>query len=280
MGIETKWRNKKDDSKHAILVGAGELDISMAAVIKSNMSESDFVIALDGGLKFCAEHDIEPDMIVGDFDSLTQENNQMNKQQYVKPPQPNMEMDLSAKNEILARYPQEIIHRLPCEKDDTDTLAAIKMAINKGFERFTIYGGLGGRLSHTVANIQSLYYLKERGMNGELVGDNSRVFLIKDESITLQPVKAEEKTATAQFLGKKANEVLRSQEGGYISIFSYSEKAQGVTLKNLKYEITDAELTNSFPIGVSNEFVGNEAKISVKKGVLLIAVEWKMSNKI
>lgn len=236
-------------AKDAILIGAGEIDCRMAEVIKSSISEYDLVIALDGGLKFCVEHGIKPDMIVGDFDSLMQ--------------------DI-----LLNNYPQEIIHRLPCEKDDTDTLAAIKMAINKGFERFTIYGGLGGRLSHTVANIQSLYYLKERGMHGELVGDNSRVFLIKDESITLQPMKAEEKTATAQFLGKKVNEVLRSQEGGYISIFSYSEKAQGVTLKNLKYEIENEELTNVFPIGVSNEFIGKTAEISVEKGALLIVLEF------
>lgn len=215
------------NKEHVILIGAGELESDMADVIKANMSENVFVIALDGGLVFCAEHNIEPDMIVGDFDSL--------------PPQ---------KQVLLENYSKDIIQKLPCEKDDTDTLAAIKLAIKKEFNTYTIYGGLGGRFSHSLANIQSLMYLKEKGLQGELVGDNSRIFLIKDESVTLE-----------------------AQDKGYISIFSYSEVAEGVTLKNLKYEIEDAQLCNSFPIGVSNEFIGKNAEISVRKGILLVVVE-------
>ena len=124
------------------------------------------------------------------------------------------------------------------------------MAVEKGYTRFTIYGGLGGRLSHSVANIQSLLYLKEQGLYGELVGDGSRVFLVKDE-----------------------NTILPLQKQGYISVFSFSEKSEGVTLKNMKYEIENVELTNSFPIGVSNEFIGKQAEISVRKGTLLIVIE-------
>lgn len=209
----------------AVLIGAGELDNSQAIAIQQKKQEGAYIIALDGGLLFCANHSIEPDMIVGDFDSLEQE--------------------------LLSQYQTDIIYRLPCEKDDTDTLAAIKMAVAKGFKSFTIYGGLGGRLSHTMANIQSLLYLKERGLHGELVGHNSRIFLVKEECITLQ-----------------------QQEKGYISVFSYSEKAEGVTLKNLKYEIENRILTSSFPIGVSNEFVGREAEISVRQGVLLVVMEY------
>ncbi len=216
-------RNKKT----AILIGAGELDNDMAEIIKQKLREDVMVIALDGGLAFCAEHGIVPDRIVGDFDSLPFE-----------------------KQELLTAYPKEIIHRLPCEKDDTDTLAAIRLAVEMGYERFIIYGGLGGRLSHTMANIQSLMLVKEQGLYGELVGKNSRIFIIKEECVAL-PVK----------------------EKGYISVFAYSEKAEGVTIKNLKYEVEDAELTNAFPIGVSNEFIGKEAKIAVKKGTLLVVLE-------
>ena len=215
--------------KHAILIGAGETDAKMAEVIKYGMRKEDYIIALDGGLAFCMEHGIEPDRIVGDFDSLPLK-----------------------KQELLNNYPEEIIYRLPCEKDDTDTLAALSMLVDLGYESFTIYGGLGGRLSHTMANIQSLLYLKEQGLHGELIGVDSRIFLVKDEKI-----------------------ILPEKEKGYISVFAYSQKAEGVTLKNLKYEIENVELTNSFPIGVSNEFVGKEAEISVKNGVLLIVVETK-----
>ena len=216
-----------EKKKRAILIGAGELNKRQADEVKNCMTDNDSIIALDGGLAFCAEYGIVPDRIVGDFDSLSVD-----------------------KQELLGKYPQEMVYRLPCEKDDTDTLAALRMAVEMGYEKFLIYGGLGGRLSHTMANIQSLLFLKEKGLHGELVGDESRIFLLRDESV-----------------------VLPGNEEGYVSVFSFSEHAEGVTLKNLKYEIEDAELTNSFPLGVSNEFVGKETEISVKKGVLLVVVE-------
>lgn len=215
------------NEKTVLLIGAGELDSETAEKIKQKLDKDVMVIALDGGLAFCTEQNIVPDRIVGDFDSLP-----------------------VGKKGMLDKYPKEIIYRLPCEKDDTDTLAAIRMAVDMGCQHFYIYGGLGGRLSHSMANIQSLMFLKEKGLHGELVGNNSRLFLIKDESVALS-----------------------AKENGYISVFAYSEKANGVTIKNLKYEVEDAELAIAFPIGVSNEFIRKEAEISVRNGTLLVVVE-------
>lgn len=217
------------NKKQAILIGAGELNSIMAESIKTKQAEDSFIIALDGGLVFCEEQGIVPDMIVGDFDSLP-----------------------SQKQILLERYPQEIIHRLPCEKDDTDTLAALRSAVEMGYEQFVIYGGLGGRISHTMANIQSLLFLKDRGLSGELIGNNSKVFLVKNESY-----------------------ILPKEESGYVSVFALGGNAKGVTLSNLKYEIADAELSDSFPIGVSNEFVGKDAEITVNDGILMVVVEKK-----
>ena len=213
--------------KRVILIGAGELGGNVAELIKNSLQSTDYIIALDGGLAFCAEHGIVPDRIVGDFDSLPKE-----------------------KTELLDRYPGEIIYRLPCEKDDTDTLAAIRMTVELGYESFIIYGGLGGRFSHTMANIQSLMYLKELGLQGVLVGENSRIFMIKNESV-----------------------ILSMEDNGYISVFAYSGKAEGVRIKNLKYEVENIELIHSFPIGVSNEFIGKMAEISVENGTLLVVME-------
>lgn len=217
------------NKKTAILIGAGELDSNMAEIIKTKQMEGSFIIALDGGLAFCEEQGIVPDRIVGDFDSLPVE-----------------------KKNLLEKYPQEIIYRLPCEKDDTDTLAALRMVVDMGYQEFGIYGGLGGRFSHTMANIQSLLFLKEQGLHGELLGADSRIFLLKDESC-----------------------ILSANEKGYVSVFAFGGKAVGVTLSNLKYEISNAELSDSFPIGVSNEFVGKEAEITVAKGILLVVTEQK-----
>ena len=63
---------------------------------------------------------------------------------------------------------------------------------------------------------------------------------------------------------------------GYLSVFCAGGTAKGVTLSGLKYELEDAELTNTFPLGVSNEFVGVPARVSVKDGALLVL--WQGEN--
>lgn len=209
--------------KRAVLIGAGELTDEVI-----ERRENDIIFALDGGLLYCEANGIRPDYIIGDFDSLPEE-----------------------KEELLTKYPQECILRLPCEKDDTDMLAAIKFSAEKGIKDFVLLGGLGGRLSHTIANIQCLMYLKEHDMTGVLMGEETKLFLLQNE--------------TYQFDG---------EERGYISIFAYSDKANGVSLKNMKYELTDAVLTSAFPLGVSNEFIlGESAQISVKDGTLLVVLD-------
>lgn len=209
--------------KRAVLIGAGEL---CGEVMERR--ENDIIFALDGGLLYCEENGITPDYIIGDFDSLPEE-----------------------KAVLLTNYPQECIRRLPCEKDDTDMLAAIKLAIENGIEDFAILGGLGGRLSHTIANIQCLMYLKELGMTGVLLGKDTKAILLKNETYTFD-----------------------GEDSGYVSVFAYSQNASGITLKNLKYELEDAVLTSSFPLGVSNEFVpGKTAEITVKDGMLLVVMD-------
>lgn len=208
--------------KRAFLIGAGEIGTERPVI-----EEKDMVIALDGGLVFCVEQGIEPDLILGDFDSLLEEH-----------------------RGLLKAFPDEKILRLPTEKDDTDMVAAIKFAIEKGVEEFVIYGGMGGRVSHTLANIQCLAYLKERGLSGKLVGENKSVCMLHNETC-----------------------IFDKKQQGYLSVFAYSGHADGVTLRNLKYELTDAVLTDSFPLGVSNEFVGEEAEITVKDGTLLVITE-------
>lgn len=211
-----------NDEKRAILIGAGESG-SECPVIKPG----DTVIALDGGLTFCVEKGIEPDSVIGDFDSLPEE-----------------------KHSLLEQYPADRILRLPAEKDDTDMLAAIKFAKEKGIRQFVIYGGMGGRLSHTIANIQCLVSLKKEGITGILIGESGNLFVLKNETC-----------------------VFDQNERGYVSVFAYSENASGITLKNLKYELQDAQLSASFPLGVSNEFIGEAAEITVEDGILLVITE-------
>ena len=107
-----------------IVIGAGELTVPGIEV-----KDGDFVIAADAGFSHCERLGIEPDLIVGDFDSLK-------------------EGDGEALEEIRRREPERIL-TLPSEKDDTDMLAAIRVGLEKGCREFFLYGGLGGRL-HTL----------------------------------------------------------------------------------------------------------------------------------
>ena len=133
-------------------------------------------------------------------------------------------------------------------KDDTDLLLAIRWAMERGWRRFVIYGALGGkRLDQTVASFQTLRFLAEHGVHGRLVGDGWNVTLLQNAALRFPPAAS-----------------------GWLSLFVSGEEARGVTLRGLKYELTDAVLTCGMPLGVSNEFLGKEACISVADGALFV----------
>ncbi len=72
------------------------------------------------------------------------------------------------------------------------------------------------------------------------------------------------------------NETVRFKKNleGFLSLFSLGEKAEGVTITNMKYLLDKAVVTNDFPIGVSNEFIGKESSVTVENGTLLIMIDW------
>ena len=133
-------------------------------------------------------------------------------------------------------------------KDDTDLLLAIRWAMERGWRRFVIYGALGGkRLDQTVASFQTLRFLADHGAKGRLVGDGWNVALLQNGALRFP-----------------------STASGWLSLFVSGEEARGVTLRGLKYELTDAALTCGMPLGVSNEFLGQEARIAVADGALFV----------
>lgn len=148
------------------------------------------------------------------------------------------------------------IKRLNPFKDETDLYSAICEGINAGYSQYHIYGGTGGRTDHTIANVQLLAYLSQNKMRGYLFGKDSIITAITNDRIAFKPIRS-----------------------GYVSVFSYTEKCCGVYLSGLKYELENAVMANTFPLGVSNEFIGSESSISVADGTLLIvfpksAMEW------
>lgn len=209
-----------------IVIGAGDLTVGQIQV-----GEEDLVIAVDGGINYCGVLEIEPAMILGDFDSVN-------------------EAQREAILQMKEQVPDRVVVLKP-EKADTDMLAALKLGLEKGYDFFYIYGGTGGRMEHTLANIQSLLFLKNRGAVGYLMDGNGMIFVMKNEEVRL-----------------------RDNLEGYFSLFCLGKEAKGVTIRGMKYELTDYTMTNDFPIGVSNEFIGKEATVSVRDGELVGVVNY------
>jgi len=141
----------------------------------------------------------------------------------------------------------EHVITLSSNKDFSDTMEAIKIGIRKGYDIFHIYCGTGGRFDHTFANVQALAYVSVFAKGGFLIGEDNITTAITNRGMSFPP-----------------------GCHGYVSVFAYSDVAQGVTLKGLKFELENAELKSHLPIGLSNEFIGAESEISVKDGTLII----------
>ena len=174
------------------------------------------IIAADQGLRHLEKAGVVPDLIVGDFDSL-------------------------------GTVPSgENVIRHPVEKDDTDMMLAVKTGLGRGCRTFVLYGGIGGRLDHTYANLQTLAYLSDHGARGYLLGDGFIATAWKDGTLDFP-----------------------AGLTGPVSVFCPGEKAEGVSIEGLYYPLQNAVLTSGFPLGVSNQFTGVSARVSVQKGTLL-----------
>ncbi|MCL2754278.1 MAG: thiamine diphosphokinase [Oscillospiraceae bacterium] len=180
-----------------IIVGASP----ECAAIAEHENAQAFVIAVDGGYDRLTECGIVPDLVIGDFDSLTGK--------------------LPVTVETL-RFPQE--------KDESDTELAVQEAIRRGCKAFRIYGALGGRLDHTLANIALMISLSERGYDCRLIGEREWLTAVVSNS---------------RFK-------LDCATGQTVSVFTADESAHGVTLTGFKYPLANAVLQRGTR-GLSNE---------------------------
>ncbi len=182
--------------------------------------ESDFVLCADGGYAHAIAAGVAPNLVIGDCDSTHG-------------------IDI----------PAALLRRVPVEKDDTDTMLCVRYAIERGYTECILLGGIGGRLDHTLANLQTLAFAHKHGLRAALCDAFDRAFFLENGEI-----------------------LLPRKEEFTLSLFSFSEQCRGVYISNVKYPLVDATLTNVFPLGVSNAFAAPEARISVREGLLLIVL--------
>ena len=201
--------------KRCVIVSGA--DISNYSFIRQTLRADDYVVFCDSGLKHLKHLSAKPSLIVGDFDS--HEN-------------PHLDVETIV---------------LPCEKDDTDTMFAVKEAVNRGFNEFLLIGVVGARLDHTLANVSILLYLDSLGKKGCIIDDYSEMEIVSQKPVSI------------------------TQDYPFFSLLNISGCAKGITITGAKYPLEDAQILCDYQYGVSNEVLpGKTAVVSVAKGKLLL----------
>ena len=204
--------------RRCVIIGGAS--IGDYGTVSAKLRQDDYMIYCDCGLRHMDGLGAEPDLIVGDFDSYS-----------------NPEFDT-----------ETIV--LPCEKDDTDTVFAVKEALRRGFEDFLLIGVVGERLDHTLGNVSILLMLDSTGKKGTIIDDYSEIEIVSDRC---------EKPC------------IIDDSYVYFSLIDISGTARGVTIRGAKYPLENAEITCEYQYGVSNEVLpGCTAEVSVGEGRLLL----------
>ena len=208
-----------------VIISAGQIDNYERS--KSFIQPGDFCIFCDDGLRHAEKLGVIPDLIVGDFDSCDSS-------------------DLS-KYAGTAGHPEII--KLPREKDDTDTLFAVKLAVERGFDDFLFLGAMGARFDHALANVSVLLFLDGLGIKAVLVDDYSEMQIVGERPFYIK------------------------DDCSYFSVMTTEGSVSGVNIKNAKYPLENASLSADFQLGISNEVLpGKTAEISVANGRVLIVI--------
>lgn len=201
--------------KKCYIVGGGDF---LADAFKPD--ENAFIIAADAGYKALCDIGITPDTVVGDFDSLG----------------------------YTPDHPETEVHS-PI-KDDTDMMLAVERGIENGCEEFYIFGATGGRIAHTLGNLQVLAFIAEKGLAGYIID--------RDTVITAA-------CGSALVFDKNAS--------GYISLMPFGCDKANVTLSGFKYEVECCALPYDRPLGISNEFTGKASRLTVHSGTVVAVWE-------
>ena len=210
MGDETV-----SEKKRCVIVGGA--DIGDYARVKQYLRADDAVVFCDSGLKHMEALGVKPALIVGDFDSHC-----------------NPHLDV-----------ETIV--LPCEKDDTDTVFAVKTMVQRGYDDFLLIGVIGARLDHTLGNVSILLYLDSLGKKAEIVDDYSEMQIVSKDEVSIE------------------------DKYPFFSLLNITGCARGITIRDAKYPLDGAEITCEYQYGVSNEVLpGKTAKIFVRDGKLLL----------
>ncbi len=193
-------------------------DIHDYDFVASFLSDGDFIICADSGLRHAKRLGLTADLLIGDLDS--------------------------ADKARLDGYSRLI--KLPCEKDDTDTFAAAKIASENDYDSVIIFGAIGSRVDHSLGNIATLEYLHECGISAKLVDQNNEICIISNETVKI-----------------------KKHDGCFISLIPLDKTLSGVSITGVKYPLNNAEINRASTLTISNEILDEFAEITVGNGTAL-----------
>ncbi len=210
--------------KRTLILTGGKLSMDFAKKYLEN-ENFDEIIAVDNGLMYADLLQLVPTYVVGDFDTVN--------------------------HDLLLSYQQnkEITFKTyKPEKDATDTQIAFELAIKTGSTEVAVLGATGGRFDHTLANTELLQLLLKHDINGYILDDSNKIYLID------------------------RTHVLKKEEvyGKYISLLPFTEEVSGVTLEGFKYPLENHRMLKGDSLGISNEIVEEKAVIEMKSGIFYV----------
>lgn len=184
----------------------------------------DIWIGADRGALFLARENIYMQYAVGDFDSVSSEERQRIKQ-----------------------YSKHFQHH-PEEKNETDLELALIIAYQLKPENIYLFGVTGGRLDHGLANIQQLYTIRQKGIQGVIVDKQNRIEMF--------------------FPG--TYEITKDKHYPYISFIPFSKKVEKLSLEGFYYPLKEATICWGSTRCISNELLENSGTFSFQEGIVLI----------
>ena len=214
-------------SKKIIIISGGRFGDPIFFKQKIAEIGDSLIIVCDGGVRHLQKLGIKPDVIIGDMDSIG----------------PAQLANYSAQGVQIIQH--------PANKDFTDTELALDYALDLRPTAIYIWGALGGRLDHTLANVFLLRKGQKAGIKTYLIDEYCEAFIMDKE---------------AAFVDAK---------GVTVSLFALSSQVKGLSLRGFVYPLQDAVLTMGESLGVSNVIDEAHAKISVRGGNLLVIRYWQ-----
>ncbi len=185
--------------------------------------ENIFIIAADGGANLLREIDVRPNLVLGDMDSITSEN--------------------------LLYYqdnPLVEVDTYPVMKDETDTELAIMRAMQMKAKEVVLYGGLGNRFDHSLANVYLLSRLVKKGIKAKMIDEVNEIVLLGHSS------------------------EFNFKIGTIISLLPLGGQVEGLSIEGFVYPILSKSMPTETPYGISNVVKASHQYINFEKGMLLL----------